>query len=57
MVVEEGQITPMHFHWSKAEDIIVRGGGNLVIQLYNSTPREGLARTPVTVRWTASAAH
>ncbi len=49
MIVEERQLTPMHFHWGKAEDIIVRGGGNLVIQLFNSTPREGLARTPLTV--------
>jgi D-lyxose ketol-isomerase len=40
MIVEEGQITPMHFHWSKAEDIINRGGGNLAIQLYNSTEDE-----------------
>jgi D-lyxose ketol-isomerase len=37
MVVEVGQITPMHFHWAKTEDIINRGGGRLVIQLYNST--------------------
>ena len=49
MIVEEGQLTPMHFHWSKAEDIIVRGGGNLVIQLFNATSREDLARTPVKV--------
>jgi len=49
MIVEEGQITPMHFHWKKAEDIINRGGGNLVVQLYNSTPDEGLAKTDVTV--------
>jgi len=40
MVVQNGQITPMHFHWSKMEDIINRGGGNLIIQLYNSTPDE-----------------
>lgn len=37
MIVEEEQETPMHFHWSKMEDIINRGGGNLVIELYNST--------------------
>lgn len=49
LIIGEEQITPMHFHWSKAEDIIVRGGGNLVIQLYNSTPDDKLARTPVTV--------
>jgi D-lyxose ketol-isomerase len=36
MIVEEMQITPMHFHWSKMEDIINRGGGNLVIELINS---------------------
>ena len=42
MIVENGQMTPMHFHWNKMEDIIVRGGGNLKIQLYNSTEDEGL---------------
>ena len=36
MVVGEEQVTPMHYHWSKMEDIINRGGGNLVIKLYNS---------------------
>lgn len=49
MVVDVGQITPLHFHWTKTEDIINRGGGNLVIQLYPSTPDEGLADTDVTV--------
>ena len=49
LIVEEEQITPMHFHWNKAEDIINRGGGNLVVQLYNSTPDEDLADTEVTV--------
>ena len=42
MIVENGQITPMHFHWSKMEDIINRGGGKLLIQLYNVTPNEDL---------------
>jgi D-lyxose ketol-isomerase len=37
MIVGENQETPMHYHWSKMEDIINRGGGNLVIELYNST--------------------
>ncbi len=37
MVVEENQVTPMHFHWFKTEDIINRGGGNLMIKLYRST--------------------
>ena len=37
MIVEENQETPMHYHWSKMEDIINRGGGNLVLELNNST--------------------
>ena len=42
MLVEEKQVTPYHFHWSKMEDIINRGGGKLLLQLYNSTPAETL---------------
>ncbi len=34
IVVKENQITPLHTHYSKKEDIIVRGGGRLVIELY-----------------------
>lgn len=49
MVVQEGQITPMHFHWNKMEDIINRGGGNLMIKLYNSTETEELADTEILV--------
>jgi D-lyxose ketol-isomerase len=40
MIVGPDQVTPMHFHWKKMEDIINRGGGNLIIQLYHSTPDE-----------------
>ncbi len=43
MIVDENQLTPMHFHWSKMEDIINRGGGNLMIQLYPSDENEELA--------------
>lgn len=50
MIVEEDQETPMHFHWHKMEDIINRGGGNLVIELYNSTENEELADTEVKVK-------
>ncbi|MBO5068871.1 MAG: D-lyxose/D-mannose family sugar isomerase [Roseburia sp.] len=49
MMVRENQITPMHFHWSKMEDIINRGGGNLMIKLYNSTEDEELADTDIEV--------
>jgi D-lyxose ketol-isomerase len=37
LIVEPGQITPTHFHHQKMEDIINRGGGNLIVQLWNST--------------------
>jgi D-lyxose ketol-isomerase len=50
MIVEELQETPMHFHWSKMEDIINRGGGNLVIELYDSTADEKLSDQPFTVK-------
>ena len=50
MIVEENQETPMHFHWAKMEDIINRGGGNLVIELYNSTSDEEFAITPVRLK-------
>jgi len=36
MIVEENQETPFHFHKNKMEDIINRGGGNLIIELFNS---------------------
>ncbi len=49
MLVREGQITPMHFHWNKMEDIINAGGGNLIIKLYNATEDEKLADTDVVV--------
>lgn len=43
MIVEEGQETPMHFHHVKMEDIINRGGGKLVIELYGSTEKGELS--------------
>jgi len=49
MVVQEEQVTPMHFHWSKSEDIINRAGGNLVIELHKSTPDETLSRDAFSV--------
>jgi hypothetical protein len=49
MIVDVDQVTPMHFHWNKVEDIINRGGGKLAITLYNSTEDDGLATTTVTV--------
>ncbi len=45
MLSKEGQVAPMHFHWKKKEDIINRGGGNLILELYKSTPEETLSNT------------
>ncbi len=54
LLVNDGQILPYHYHWYKMEDIINRGGGDLVLTLYNSTPEDfadvegGLAGKPGT---------
>ena len=39
---ETEQEIPFHFHKMKTEDIINRGGGVLMLELYNSTPDGGL---------------
>ena len=49
MIVREGQITPMHFHWKKREDIINRAGGKLVLELYKSTQKEELSEESFSV--------
>ena len=36
MISRQDQISPMHRHIVKAEDIINRGGGVLALKLYNS---------------------
>lgn len=41
MIALPGQRTPMHFHSEKTEDIIVRAGGNLVIDLCQHCDQEG----------------
>ena len=50
LVVGEGQETPIHSHRIKMEDIIVRGGGNLILELHNMSALGTLADTPVEVR-------
>ena len=42
LYLKEGQYAPNHFHWFKTEDIINRGGGNVLIRVYNSLPDEGV---------------
>lgn len=49
LISGEDQYSPMHFHWHKMEDIINRGGGNLMVEVYNATDDEKLADTDVTV--------
>lgn len=38
MMLYPGQLSPNHYHWSKMEDIINRGGGRLGFHLWNSNP-------------------
>lgn len=40
LYVRDGQILPFHFHWSKREDIINRGGGDLEITLFNCSKED-----------------
>lgn len=40
LMLKEGQHSPMHFHWIKSEDIINRGGGTLIIHMYNDKDGE-----------------
>ncbi len=49
MIADEEQETPLHFHWNKTEDIINRGGGNLVMELYMSTADDKLSEELVKV--------
>ena len=49
LMLKEGQHSPMHFHWKKSEDIINRGGGTLIIHVYNDDGKEQLADTDVLV--------
>ncbi len=49
MVAGEDQETPLHYHWNKTEDIINRGGGNLVLELYLPENEGGLSDSPLNV--------
>lgn len=51
MMFKEGQVSPNHFHWNKMEDIINRGGADIVFRLWNADrENEGkLLDTPVEI--------
>ena len=50
MIVGENQTTPYHYHWYKQEDIINRGGGNLMIKVYGADENDGLSPDPVEIQ-------
>lgn len=49
LYLDEGQSATMHFHWTKMEDIINRGGGNVLIRVYNSKEDGSFDDTDVTI--------
>jgi D-lyxose ketol-isomerase len=49
LVVGENQITPMHFHHHKTEDIINRGGGTLALELFWADEQNLCSNKPITV--------
>ncbi len=49
IMMREGQYSPMHYHVYKMEDIINRGGGNVLITVYNSAEGGGYADSDVKV--------
>jgi len=44
LYLRPGQYAPNHFHYHKTEDIINRGGGNVLIRVYRSLPDESIDR-------------
>lgn len=50
MIVEENQVTPYHYHWYKQEDIINRGGGNLMIKVYGADENDNLSDEDVEIQ-------
>lgn len=49
LMLYEGQMASMHFHWNKMEDIINRGGNDVYITVYNGGEDGSILGTDVTV--------
>jgi len=49
LLLKEGQYSPMHYHYNKMEDIINKGGGNLLIRVYNSDENSEFAKDDVKI--------
>lgn len=47
--IEENQAAPIHYHRNKTEDIINRGGGNILVQVSNTTTDGEKSDTPFTL--------
>ncbi len=50
MIVKENQTTPYHYHWYKQEDIINRGGGNLMIKVYAADENDNFSQEDVEIQ-------
>jgi D-lyxose ketol-isomerase len=50
LIVQPGQVTPIHYHYQKMEDIINRGGGVLKIRFWNAAADDELADTEVELK-------
>jgi D-lyxose ketol-isomerase len=50
MISKVDQVTPIHFHFNKMEDIINRGGGNLILKFWKSDENEELSTDKVIVK-------
>ena len=49
LMLYEGQTAPLHYHWSKMEDIINRGGNDVYITVFNGGKDGEKLTTDVTV--------
>ena len=49
MILDPGQSCPSHHHWTKVEDIIVRAGGTLAVEVHNAAEDGSFADTDVTL--------
>lgn len=49
MISRNNQKTPMHYHWTKMEDIINRNGSVLVFELYAATDDDKLSESDFTL--------
>ena len=49
LILDPGQFCPAHHHWIKVEDIIVRAGGTLAVEVHDAAEDGSFADTDVTL--------